>query len=192
DAAKAMVGLVGRDQLLYRVLRQFGGRGLLQRVPRGGPAPETLAQDAAAAAAILHGPIGLPNLEQFRALCILSPEQRPSARSKSAGTGLGISMTGPVRPAPNLPAAKARVVELERELVSSREVEALQFRADGLANELFQLESALRSVDRPREALADAERALARLPDPAAKGLGTDLADRVAAYPASVQKRDEA
>lgn len=194
DAAKAMVGIVGRDQLLYRVLRQFGGRGLLQRVPRGGPAPETLAQDAKSAASILRGPVGVPSLDQFRALCVLSADQRPSATSRSASVsaGLGISMTGPVRPAPDVPAAKARAAELARELELSREVDALQFRADGLANELFQLEAALRSVDGPRAALAESERALTQLPDPATKGLGADLAERVAAHAGNVQKRDEA
>ena len=194
DAAKAMVGIVGRDQLLYRVLRQLGGRGLLQRVPRGGPAPETLAQDAKAATPILRGQVGIPSPEQFRALCVLSAAQRPSATSKSAAgaSGTGISMTGPVRPAPDVPAARARAEALARELELSREVDALQFRSDGLANEIFQLEAALRSVDAPRSALADAERALAGLPDPAARGLGADLAERVAAHATNVQKRDEA
>ena len=49
DAAKVALGLLGGDQLLYRVLRQLGTAGVVQRLPRGAPAPEVLAQDVAGA-----------------------------------------------------------------------------------------------------------------------------------------------
>jgi len=185
--AKAAVGLLGRDQLLYRVIRHFGGPGILQRVPRGGPAPEALAQDAAGAQKLLVSQIGVPPRDAFLALCMVTPEQRPSSRLRP-----GADRNGPVGPAQDLDAARRRAQELSDELALTQEVDALQFRSDTLANEVFQAEASLKDAEGPKAELAEAEEALAGAPDPARLGLADDLLTRLQQHPEHLQRRNEA
>src|SRR5690606_19187261 len=119
--------------------------------------------------------------------CLVTPDQRPSARLRP-----GADRSGPVGPADDPVAAAKRVEALEQELLLTREVDALQFRADALANELFQVESTLQGAAGPEAALAEAEGALAGAPDPAALGLAADLAERLAQHPEQLQRREEA
>lgn len=185
--AKAAVGLLGRDQLLYRVIRHFGGPGILQRIPRGGPAPEALAQDAVTAQKLLVSQIGVPPGDAFLALCMVTPEQRPSARPRP-----GSDRNGPVGPAEDLEAAQRRAQELTDELALTREVDALQFRSDTLANEVFQAEEGLKGAEGPKAELAEAEAALAGAPDPVRLGLAEDLMTRLQQHPEHLQRREEA
>jgi len=87
--------------------------------------------------------------------------------------------------------ARARLAELERELALSNEVERLQFRADGVSAQIFQLETRVKSVQGLEQELAEARRALQQAPTVEGLGLIPDIVDRARVFPALVTKVDE-
>jgi hypothetical protein len=197
---KVALSLVGDDGQGYRLVRELGGKGALQRVrrtPDNAQALETLAADAPGILQGLRGPIGLSGRSAYEELFVLAGAQRPSVRVRAkaaaaAGPGLG-GGSAPVAAATDVLAARSRLVELERELGLSRELAELQFEADGVEREFYDVGRLLEgSPGGPRQALADAEAALARAPTPASLGLPDDILQRVQRYPAALRRRDDA
>ena len=105
--------------------------------------------------------------------------------------GMSISSPG-VLPASDIPAAEAKVRELEKELVFCREVDNLQFEVDGLNSQVFDLESKLRSTDGLKEKLRQAEAVWNAEPTPESMGLPQDIVARAERYPRTLARRDEA
>ncbi|MCY1078589.1 ATP-binding protein [Archangium lansingense] len=114
-----------------------------------------------------------------------SPGMHPSS------PGMSISSPG-VLPASDIPAAEAKVRELEKELVFCREVDNLQFEVDGLNSQVFDLESKLRGTDGLKEKLRQAEEAWNAEPTPESMGLPQDIVARAERYPRTLARRDEA
>ncbi len=105
--------------------------------------------------------------------------------------GMSISSPG-VLPASDIPAAEAKVRELEKELVFCKEVDNLQFEVDGLNSQVFDLESKLRSTDGLKEKVRQAEAAWNAEPTPESFGLPQDIVARAERYPRTLARRDEA
>ena len=104
---------------------------------------------------------------------------------------MSISSPG-VLPASDIPAAEAKVRELEKELVLCKEVDNLQFEVDGLNSQVFDLESKLRGTDGLKEKLRQAEAAWNAEPTPESMGLPQDIVARAERYPRMLARRDEA
>jgi hypothetical protein len=102
--------------------------------------------------------------------------------------GLGVQ----VLPASDIPAAEAKVRELEKELVLCKEVENLQFEVDGLNSQVFELESKLRSTEGLKEKLRQAEAAWAAEPTPGSLGLPQDIVARAERFPKLLARKEEA
>ncbi|WPB72748.1 chromosome segregation protein SMC [Archangium violaceum] len=221
-AAKAALTLVGQDSVTYRVLRELGGGGSLHRLNPATKQPELVTQDTAEANQFLRGQVGLPPRTTFEQLFCLQAAQLPSRRPRGAGrpastsglrahssTGMpamrsptspgmahsspGMSISSPgVMPASDIPAAEAKVRELEKELVLCREVDNLQFEVDGLNSQVFDLESKLRGTDGLKEKVREAEAVWNAEPTPESFGLPQDIVARAERYPRTLARRDEA
>lgn len=115
----------------------------------------------------------------------------PSAPGMAiSGVGLGGLQT--VMPASDIPAAEARLRELEKELLFCKEVDNLQFEVDGLNSQVFDLESKLRGNDGLREKVREAEAAWNAEPTPESLGLPQDIVARAERYSRTLARRDEA
>ncbi|HET9450589.1 MAG TPA: chromosome segregation protein SMC, partial [Aggregicoccus sp.] len=207
---KAALSLQGNDGVTYRLLRELGGAGGLHRLNPETRQPELVTQDAAEMVQVLRAQAGLPTRATFEQLYCLRTEQLPSRKprrsapvaraARASQTGLaavsessvGAGLGAPVTAAVNVPAAQARVKVLETELALSREVEALQFEADGVNSQIFEAEARLQGLEALRERLAAAQAEAEAQPGPRALGLPDDILARVERYPGAVSRRDEA
>ncbi len=97
-----------------------------------------------------------------------------------------------VMPASDLPAAEAKLRELEKELLFCKEVDNLQFEVDGLNSQVFDIESKLRSTDGLKEKVRAAEAAWAAEPTPESMGLPQDIVARAERFPKMVARKEEA
>jgi hypothetical protein len=117
----------------------------------------------------------------------------PTSPGMAAISSPGMSISSPgVMPVSDIPAAEAKVRELEKELVLCKEVDNLQFEVDGLNSQVFDLESKLRSTDGLKEKVRQAEEAWNAEPTPESFGLPQDIVARAERYPRSLARRDEA
>jgi hypothetical protein len=87
--------------------------------------------------------------------------------------------------------ARARLAELEKEMALSTEVERLQFRADGVSAQVFQLETKLNAVQTLEKELAHAQQGLQQAPTVEGLGLISDIVERAKGFSAMVAKVDE-
>lgn len=205
-AGKAAFSLVGKDGAIYRVLRELGGSGSLHRINPSTQAQELITQDASEALQFLRGQVGLVPRTTFEQVCCLQLSQLPSRRPRpKPGGGRTESKTGlhalapaalpsaqSVAPAADIPAAEARLRELERELATAREVDQLQFQLDGINSQIFELDTKLTSTEGLKRQLQQAEAEVAQAPTPEALGMSADIFERLARHPKAVLKRDEA
>ncbi|QRO01987.1 chromosome segregation protein SMC [Archangium violaceum] len=219
---KAALTFVGQDNVTYRVLRELGGGGSLHRLNPTTKQPELVTQDTTDANQFLRGQAGLPPRTSFEQLYCLQAAQLPSRRPRGAGRAASTSglraMSTPgmpalrtqsspslpglhapsspgmpaVMPASDLPAAEAKLKELEREYVFCKEVDNLQFEVDGLNSQVFDLESKLRSTDGLKEKLRQVEAAWAAEPTPESLGLPQDIVARAERYPKLIARKDDA
>ncbi|SEN16712.1 hypothetical protein SAMN05444354_13261 [Stigmatella aurantiaca] len=200
---KAAFTFVGQDAQTYRLLRELGGSGTLHRQTAPGQPPELVSQDSAEIGQFLRAQAGMPSrttLEQV--YCLLPghlPSRRPRLRTSrpdlkrpSVTSGSALASNQAVTPAEDIPAAEARVRELEKEMVRSREVDELQFKLDGLNSQLFETERRLNSTEGLKVAVRDAEAAWNAAPTPETLGLPADIATRVERYPKALSRRDDA
>ncbi|WP_224246124.1 ATP-binding protein [Hyalangium gracile] len=218
-AAKAALTLVGQDNLTYRLLRDLGGVGTLHKQTAPGQPPELVSQDSTEIAQFLRAQVGLPSRTAWEHVYSLTPGQMPSRkprvrtskpdlkRPSLPGVGgshpgmpalgsnpslSGLASTQAVAPAEDIPAAEAKLKELEEELVKSRVMEDLQFKLDGLNSQLFEVERKLKSTEGLRVAVRDAENAWNAAPTPESLGLPADILTRVERYPKAVARREDA
>jgi hypothetical protein len=203
-SGKAAFTFIGQDNLTYRLLRELGGSGTLHKQSVPGQPAELVSDDAAEIAQYLRSQAGLPARSTFEQVYCLMPGQMPSRRPRprisrpgdpkrpSLTSGPQLASNQAVQPAEDIPAAEARVKELEQELRRSREVDELQFKLDGLNSQLFEVERKLNSTEGLKVAIRDAENAWNAAPTPASLGLPADILARVERYPKVVAKKDDA
>ncbi|MET0404014.1 MAG: chromosome segregation protein SMC [Cystobacter sp.] len=214
---KGALTFQGQDALTYRVLRELGGGGSLHRLNPATKQPELVTQDAGEAGQFLRGQVGLPPRTTFETLFTLQAAQLPSLRPRGAARSTssagvpaarthsssgvaavrtvsspGLAGAQPVLPATDVPAAEAKVRELEKELVLCKEVDNLQFEVDGLNSQVFNLESKLRSTEPLKEKLREAEALWHSEPTPESMGLPGDIVARSERYGRVLARRDEA
>ncbi len=97
-----------------------------------------------------------------------------------------------VMPASDIPAAEAKLRELEKELLFSKEVDNLQFEVDGLNSQVFDIETKLRGTDGLKEKIRAAEAAWAAEPTPESMGLPQDIVARAERFPKTLARKEEA
>ncbi len=205
-AAQARVALtfVGGDGQTYRLVRQLGGAGALQRLDPSGAFAE-ITRDSQQLGQYLRAQAQLPPRSVFEGLFVFSPAQLPSRASgaRSAASASGPEASGGGRAAARAePLAEAgpvdavevaaRIAALEKELEVSARIDRLQFRQDALVGETFELEERLKGVGAIRAALAEAEASFQAAPTAQTLGLPHDIEERIARYPAQVQRFEEA
>ncbi len=217
-SGKAALTMLGQDNLTYRLLRELGASGTLHKQTAPGQPPELISQDTAQITQALRAQVGLPSRSAFDQLYCLMPSHFPSRKprvrtsktdvkrpslpgvgSSPGGHGLAsnpsmpaLASTQAVAPAEDIPAAEARVKELEQELVKSREMEDLQFKLDGLNSQLFEVDRKLKSTEGLKVAIRDAEAAWNAAPTPESVGLPLDILQRVERYPKVLARKEDA
>ncbi|MBX5483493.1 MAG: chromosome segregation protein SMC [Myxococcaceae bacterium] len=197
---KAGVTLQGNDLGTYRVVRELGGAGSLQRLNKTTQKFELVTQDTLEMGQFLRGQVGAPGKSAFEQLFSLDahsfPSKRPKPAPKPGASGErklpSLATSVAVTAATDIPAAEAKLAELQKELELSKEIDKLQFRQDGLASEMFELEAKLKGTEGLKAAIAETQRLCDEAPTPESLGLPHDIVARCERYPALVQKRDEA
>ncbi len=200
---KAALTFVGQDGVTYRLLRELGGTGTLHRINPSSQQPELVTQDATEMNQYLRGQAGLPPRTTFEQLCCLQASQLPTRRPRPKAAGGkaevkapslsgGLASVQSVAPAGDVYAAEAKLEELEEELVVAREVEQIQFQADGLSSQIFELDSKLKSTEGLQAKLREAEAAWAAAPSAESLGLPQDILQRVERFPKAQARRDDA
>jgi hypothetical protein len=194
NTSKAALWIVGRDRATYRILRELGRSGSLHRVNASTRGHDLVTEEPTEMAQFLRAQVGFPPRGRYETLFTFTQGQIPSKRPKKSAPGGGRAGGGgaavpdtPVDPAQ----ARARLVELEKELAVSSEVERLQFRADGVSAQVFQLETKVKAAEGLEQQLADARRALQQAPTVEGLGLIPDIVERSKTFPALVAKVDE-
>jgi len=195
-ASKAALWLVGRDGVTYRILREMGRSGALHRVNASTRGHDLITEEPQEMAQFLRGQVGFPPRGQYETLFTLSPQHLPSKRPRRGAGGAGQRLIpGQAPPTPEPPmdptVARSKLSELERELQLSSEVERLQFRADGVSAQVFQLESRVKAVQQAEAEMAEAQRALQQAPTVQGLGLIPDIVERARNFPALVARCDE-
>jgi hypothetical protein len=192
--SKAALWLVGRDGHTYRILRELGRSGALHRVNAGTRGHDLVTEDPAEMAQYLRATVGFPPRSQHEQVFTFAPAQLPSRRPKrNAGSGRAPGAASTVAEPPMDPIeARSRLAGLEKELALSTEVERLQFRADGVAAQIFQLETRVKSVQKLEIDLVEARRGLQQAPTVEGLGLMPDIVERARHFPVLVAKCDEA
>lgn len=199
--AEVGITVLGNDQNTYRVLRELGGPGSLSRLNKASGTWEVVTEDSADMAQFLRGQAGFPSRGTFEQLFAFSASQLPSRRPKK-GVPLGASGPKPslattlpsamaVSAASDVAAAEEKARQLEEELRTSKEVDELQFKLDGIASQIFELESKLQGGEGLRTALEAALREHERAPSPEQFNLPADIVQRAEQYPQLEQRRDE-
>jgi len=188
--SKAALWLVGRDGHTYRILRELGRSGALHRVNAGTRGHDLVTEDPAEIAQYLRATVGFPPRSQYEQVFTFAPEQFPSRRPKRSASGRA---TPTVAEPPMDPVeARSRLAGLEKELALATEVERLQFRADGVAAQIFQLETRVKFVQKLETDLAEARDELQQAPTVDGLGLMPDIVERARHFPVLVAKCDEA
>src|SRR5215468_5500039 len=194
STSKAALWIVGRDRTTYRILRELGRSGALHRVNPATRGHDLVTEEPTEMAQFLRAQVGFPPRGRYETLFTFTPGQIPSKRPKKSAPGAGRGGGGgsavpdtPVDPAQ----ARAKLVELEKELAVSSEVERLQFRADGVSAQIFQLETKVKAAETLEHQLTDARRALQQAPTVEGLGLIPDIVERSKTFPALVAKVDE-
>lgn len=190
---KAGLTLQGQDRNAYRILRDLGGAGALQRLNRETQSFDLLTADSQEMTQLLRSGAGLPTRTTFERLFTLASSQLMSQRPPpSEGRGKATAQQSTKTSMGRGSEAQRKIAELERELELATKVEQMQFQQDGLASQMFTLESKLGGTDGLRKALDDAERAYANAPTHESLNLPRDIVARCERYGAVVQRRDDA
>ncbi|HEY1335746.1 MAG TPA: chromosome segregation protein SMC, partial [Myxococcaceae bacterium] len=193
--SKAALWIVGRDRATYRILRELGRSGTLHRVNPATRGHDLVTEEPTEMAQYLRAQVGFPPRGRYETLFTFTLGQLPSKRPRrSGGPGARSAAPGftPVPEPPVDPAqARTRLAELEKEMALSTEVERLQFRADGVSAQIFQLETKLKAVQTLEKESAHAHQGLQQAPTVEGLGLIPDIVERAKSFPALVAKVDE-
>ena len=194
NTSKAALWIVGRDQATYRILRELGRSGALHRVNPATRGHDLVTEEPTEMAQFLRAQVGFPPRGRYETLFTFTPGQLPSKRPKRSagpaarpGGGFSSAPETPIDPAQ----AKARLAELEKEMAVPSEVERLQFRADGVSAQVFQLETKVKAAQALEQELTEAKRGLQQAPTIEGLGLIPDIVDRAKGFSAMVAKVDE-
>ncbi len=204
EGGKGKVGftILGNDQVTYRLVRELGGAGALQKLNKATTSFELVSDNASDIGTYLRATVGLPSKSAFEQIFTCTAAQMPSRRPRAVKGGaaaLGVAPARPsmahnipVEPASDVAAAQAKVAELEKELRASKEIEQLQFQQDGLTRQMDELEAKMKGSEGLRSALQQAESDARAAPDPLELGLPADIVHRAQRYQDAVARRDEA
>src|SRR5215831_2735068 len=194
---RASMTMVAADQSVFRLVRSLGGAGALQQLNKVSNQFELLSEDPAEMAQFLRSQLGLPTRKVFESVLAFGIQQLPTRRQR--GVQPAPSATGllPPRPALSpLPSQDAgtdlKLKQLEQELALSKEVEQLQYRADGLASKLFEAERKLKASESLKDSIKVAEAAYSKAPTPASLQLPADILERAERFPAIIEKYQQA
>jgi len=195
--AKAALWFYARDGATYRVMRDLGRGGALHRVNPTTRAHDLITEDPSDLVQYLRGQVGLPARTIHDQLFTFTVGQLPSRRPPRASrAAAGRAALAPASFTPEPPvdpaAAAAAIAELEKELALSDEVEKLQFRLDGLARQIDQVDERLRRVEWLEAAVAEARAAFEAAPSPRSLGLSEDVVAQAKNHAVLVAKCDEA
>ncbi len=188
----------GNDGSAYYLARELGGIGALHRANEGSGQWELLTDDTPEIAEFLRSNVGLPSKKHFEQAFTLTASQFPSRRPKSRSTtnveSAALKLPGLQSPAKAVDAsgAKAKLLELTKELELSAEIDRWQFKLDGIVTEISEVETRLAQAAQVEEALKRAEAAYAAVPSPESLNLPKDIVDRAKRFSQLVAKRDEA
>jgi hypothetical protein len=189
--SKAALWIVGRDRATYRILRELGRSGALHRVNATTRGHDLITEDPAEMAQFLRAQVGFPPRGTYEQLFTFTPSQLPSRRAARRPSASGRPGGSTPEPLPDPAQARVRLAELEKELALSTEVERLQFRADGVSAQVFQLETRVKSVVGLEQDLAEARRTLEQAPTVEGLGLIPDIVGRARGFTTLVAKVDE-
>lgn len=195
SSGKAGLAFQGNDQLTYRVVRELGGAGVLQRLEAASQKPVTVSQDAAEIAQFLRAQVGVPPKRALEQLFCFTASQLPSKKPRpkpAAQKPAAAQLPQAQQLSGDLPTLQSKLLELEKEHRFSKEVDELQFRLDGVSSQLFELESKLKGAEGLKAAIRGAESEAAAAPTPESLNLAKDILALCQRYPTLVQKRDEA
>lgn len=198
-SARAALSFLAGDGATYRLLAAVGAPPVLSRLGAGGGKFESVTPDGGIGRLLREW--GLPERRLFEALFLLSAPPTAAKAASSSRSGPGPD-SGPrieskfAELADQLSQAKvltdpgeirARLREVEREDREASEMETLQFQVDGLQQQLFQAEDALKIFDQLSADVARVEKDLAAMPT-----VSEDLVAQVKRLPQLTLKRDEA
>ncbi|MGO9830712.1 MAG: chromosome segregation protein SMC [Myxococcaceae bacterium] len=196
--SRAALWFAARDGGTYRVMRDLGRGGGLHRVNPSTRAHDLVTEDPAELVQFLRGQVGLPARGVYEQLFTFTQSQLPSRRPPKPGRTVGSARGAPppsaVTPEPALDAAaaQARIAELTKELALASEVEKLQYRLDGIAAQIFQLELRVKGVEGLETAVAEARAVFDAAPSPRNLGLPDDVVAQARNHGVLVTKCDEA
>lgn len=191
-AGRAGLSLQGKQQSLWRVVRDLGGAGGVHRLNPKTSQYEVVTQDAVEVAQVIRTEAGFPARPAFEHVFSFSGAQLPSRRPKQPKGGIsGIpKLLGPVQP--DLTEARQRIAALERELEGAKSAQELQFRFDGVQAELFSVEAKLKEYEELKAKVMAARQELSQTPTPKSLGLPEDIVARVRRFKDEKKRRDEA
>jgi hypothetical protein len=195
--AKAALTFLAGDGQTYRLVGVGNGSRAMSRLDS--TAGRFVPQPADPPAAKLLRDLGLPERRLFEQLFLLSgplpvapvPVERP-AELRAASPGIEsrfaelVDQMGANKP--STPAAiRERLTQVEKEDSDAAEIESLQFQLDGLQQQLFQAEDALKGLEGLEAEVKRLDADLASLPD-----VGDEKLALIKRLPNLAQKREEA
>jgi hypothetical protein len=198
--SRAAITMMGNDQLVYRLIRNLGGSGALQKLNPADQQFELLSEDPTEIGQFLRSQVGLPAKKAFEALFSFTSRQLPTKRPRPSAavastppsTTLLMGAAPLVEAARDIGAAEAKIAALQAELALSSEVERIQARADEVASTLFGIEERLKGSQTLKEELRRAEGAHSRAPTVESLKLPPDIAARAERFPALAEKYEQA
>ncbi len=193
--SRASVTMMAGDQSIFRLVRSLGGAGALQQLNKTSNQFELLSEDPTEIAQFLRSHLGLPTRKAFESVLALAAHNLPSRRQKSAHktpSAHGLLSPKPglrgVEPPKDLSTAEAKLAELERELMLSKEVEKIQYRVDGVSSKLFEVEEKLKGTEALKEKIREVEQACRQAPTVESLKLPPDIIERVERFAAITDK----
>src|SRR5262249_48557098 len=170
--SRASLTMMAADQSIFRVVRSLGGAGALQQLNKTSNQFELVSEDPTEIAEFLRSQLRLPTRKAFESILAFAVQHLPSRRQKPAQKGSSASGLLPpkhaaprgVEPPKDLSGAEAKLAELEKELLLSKEVEEIQYRLDGVTSKLFELEEKLKSSEALKEKIHEVEQACRQAP----------------------------
>lgn len=195
---RAGLSIQGNDGSVWRIVRDLGGAGGLHKLNRATNAFEIVTQDANEMGQTLRASAGFPARTTWEQLFTLNGPQLPTRRPKGPAKS---AATGPTKAAPRMMSKwgeladdaggvdldPSRLPALEAELATAKRAAEVQFRADGIASEVYELEAKVRTAEEARGALNAARAELANV---SARTLPDDIVARAKKLPDD-QKRHE-